>query len=84
MTRVSFVRAVYPVRYRTGDRFEVVLCGSRHGDAGIPYTWNALHASVCERASVVHRAVTMTTRDTSYGEEIVAVDLVPELSQEVA
>jgi hypothetical protein len=84
MTRVSFVRAVYPVRYRTGDRFEIVLCGSRHEEAGIPYTWNALYASVCERASVVHRAVTMTTRETTFGEEVVAVDFVPEQSQEVA
>jgi hypothetical protein len=84
MTRVSFVRAVYPVRYGSGDRFNVVLCGTRHGEAGIPFTWNALYASVCERASTVHRAVLMTTRDTPHGEEIVAVDFVEEQSQEVA
>lgn len=77
-TYTTFIRAVYPVKCRSGDRFEVVL------PLAIPYTWDAMKASLCQRASTINRAATITTRQTTWGEEIVTVDLVPEQSQEVA
>lgn len=76
----SFIRNVYPVTHGRGTRFEVSLAGT----GPFPYTWDPLKASLCERAAQVNRAVVLATRETSYGFEIVSVNLVPEPAQEVA
>lgn len=83
MTHTVFIRTVYPIKHRTGERFDVVLVGNGLPVEvdGIPFTWNALHASLCQRASVLHRAVTMTTKQTTWGAEIVGVALVPEYAE---
>ena len=55
---------------RHPTRFDVWLLGP------LPlYTLNALHASLCERAGAIHKAVTIHTKDSRYGEEIVEVAL---------
>jgi hypothetical protein len=46
------------------------------------YTMDPLKASLCQRAGRIRRTVTLATRDTQWGEEIVSVELVPDTAQE--
>lgn len=67
--RTGFVNQVSK-NPRHPSRFDVWLLGP------LPlYTLNALHASLCERAGAIHKAVTIRTKDSRYGEEIVEVTL---------
>ena len=55
---------------RHSQRFDVWLLGP------LPlYTLDPWHASLCERAGAIHKAVTIRTKDSRYGEEIVDVTL---------
>lgn len=91
MTHTCFVRAVYPVVKRTGTRYDVVLNGdglSWNIDR-IPFIWdNGLasqcYASLCEKSIALHRAVTLTVKQTQYGTEITNVVIVPEYTERVA
>jgi hypothetical protein len=76
---VGFVRQVYGVTFSTGKRFEIVLTGG-----WTVYTWDALKASLCERAAVLHRAVELGIRKTDYGYEISDAALVPEPQELIA
>jgi hypothetical protein len=79
MTRTDYVQAVYP-HPRFPQRWVVDLpWGIRL------YTMNALHASLCERAGKVHRAVRLTTKtDGRFGEQITSVELEPAQPQEAS
>lgn len=85
MTRIGFIRSAVQ-NARHPHRFDVAMVG--------PYSderrWISLYAmdpaiaDLCERAGVVHRAVTLETTPTPFGERITAAALVPEQSSEVA
>ena len=72
--RPGHVVSVVP-HARFKERFEVRLLVPESRIPADLYTMNPLHASLCERAGKIHKAVTVATRDTQYGECIVSVDL---------
>ena len=57
-------------QYGNAIRYEVWLIGP------LPlYTWNSVKATLCKRAFILHKAITAHTRETTWGEEIVKVEL---------
>ena len=72
--RPGHVVSVVP-HARFKERFEVRLLVPESRIPADLYTMNPLHASLCERAGAIHKAVTIHTKDSRYGEEIVEVTL---------
>ena len=69
----AYVRQVLPGK---GGRFEVWLV-----NGPMVYTFDQRRAALCERAGVIHRAVTIGTQQTQWGHQIVTVELVAEESK---
>jgi len=68
--RTGFVNVVQHQWHGNAVRYQVWLVGP------LPlYTWDSLKASLCDGARLKHTAVTVHTRETKYGEEIVTVEL---------
>ena len=76
-TYTGFVTAVYRYPVRGGFmRFEVATAPTPDGHAtNIVTTIDPWTASACQRALVQKLPVTLGTRDTKYGEEIVTATL---------
>ncbi len=75
---VRRTRFLEPGTFKTrGTRFEILARTPPGSDWReiVFFTWDALKASLCERARLAGRLVTIADRDTKWGQEIVTVNL---------